>query len=173
MTASPRRNSLYAIHQSMMLSDSSIPMAWARSWLKWTSNLPSGWFPCVLQIGIYWAYFGKACTASTHACPLGYDLLCLFNHFAEALHWILVTNYHVKAIHYRDDFLLVGAACQDQCVASVRVTLSVCERLGISVAFDKLEGPSTRITFLGIVLDSEAQSLSLSQDKLAEILHQV
>ena len=94
----------------------------------------------------------------------------LLNHFAETLHWILVTNHQVEAIHYLDNFLIAGAAGRDQCAASVRVTLSVCELLGVPVAFDKLEGTSIQITFLGILLDSEALTLSLPQEKLAEIL---
>ena len=75
---------------------------------------------------------------------------CLFNHFADALHWVLATNYQIDAVHYLDDFLLVGAAGQQQCTSSIQVTLSVCERLGIPVAFEKLEGPSTQIIFLGL-----------------------
>ena len=33
----------------------------------------------------------------------------LFNQFAEVLNWILCQNYQVMAIHYLDDFLIVGA----------------------------------------------------------------
>ena len=97
---------------------------------------------------MFWkgSYYGDTCL------PIGLQSApCLFNHFAEALHWILVTNYQVEAINYLDDFLIAGAAGRDQCAASVRVTLSVCEHLGVPVAFDKLEGPSTQITFLGIL----------------------
>ena len=97
----------------------------------------------------------------------------LFNQFAEALHWILHTNHHVDAVHYLDDFLIVGSPGADQCASSVQETLRVCERLGIPVAMDKLEGPATCISFLGIMLDSEAQTLSLPQDKLEDILHRV
>ena len=79
----------------------------------------------------------------------------------------------MEAIHYLDDLLIAGAAGRDQCAASVRVTLSVCKHLRVPVAFDKLEGPSTQITFLGIFLDSEALTLSLPQEKLAEILQLV
>ena len=39
--------------------------------------------------------------------------------------------------------------------------------------FDKLEGPSTRITFLGIMLDTEARVVSLPQGKLEEIQSKV
>ena len=118
-------------------------------------------------LGMFWkgSYYGDTCL------PFGLrSTPCLFNHFAEALHWILVTNYQVEAIHYLDDFLIVGAAGRDQCAASVWATLSACEHLGVPIAFDKLEGPSTQITFLGILLDSEALTLSLPQEKLAEIL---
>ena len=47
------------------------------------------------------------------------------------------------------------------------------QELGMPVALVKLEGPATRISFLGIMLDSEAQILSLPQDKLEDILHRV
>ena len=94
-------------------------------------------------LGMFWkgSYYVDTCL------PFGLrSAPCLFNHFAEALHWILVTNYQVEAIHFLDDFLIAGAAGRDlQCAASVRVTLSVCEHLGIPVAFDKLEGPSPRL----------------------------
>ena len=118
-------------------------------------------------LGMFWkgSYYVDTCL------PFGLrSAPCLFNHFAKALHWILVTNHQVEAIHYLDDFLIAGAAGRDQCAASVRVTLSICEHLGVPVAFDKLEEPSTQITFLGILLDSEALTLSLPQEKLAEIL---
>ena len=85
----------------------------------------------------------------------------LFNQFAEALNWILCQNYQVTAIHYLDDFLIVGTPGSDQCASSIQRTLAVCDRLGIPVALDKLEGPSTTITFLGIQLDMVAQVLLL------------
>ena len=69
-----------------------------------------------------------------------------------------------------DDFLIVGAPGSDQCAASIQRTLAVCNRLGIPVALDKLEGPSTTITFLGIQLDSVAQVLSHPLDKVSDIL---
>ena len=97
----------------------------------------------------------------------------LFNLFAEALHWILHNNYQVGAVHYLDNFLIVGAPGADLCASTVQLTLRVCESLGIPVALDKLEGPAIHISFLGIMLDSEAQILSLTQDKLEDILHRV
>ncbi|KAL5481226.1 hypothetical protein EMCRGX_G021350 [Ephydatia muelleri] len=47
--------------------------------------------------------------------------------------------------------------------------LTVCDQLGIPVASEKLEGPTTALTFLGIVLDTSAQQLRLPPDKLEEL----
>ena len=51
------------------------------------------------------------------------------------LHWILDNNYQVDVV--------AGAPGTDECSSAVQLTLSACESLGIPVAFDKLEGPST------------------------------
>eukprot|EP00731_Ephydatia_muelleri_P022108 Em0014g699a len=78
----------------------------------------------------------------------------LFNHYAEALDWIMANNYGAQLLHYLDDFLLVGPPGKDTC---------------IPVASEKLEGPTTALTFLGIVLDTSAQQLRLPPDKLEEL----
>ena len=43
------------------------------------------------------------------------------------------------------------------------------EKLGVPIAPDKTEGPSTAITYLGFILDSEKQELRLPSEKLAKI----
>ena len=121
-------------------------------------------------LGMYWQgmYYVDTCL------PFGLrSAPYLFNQFAEALHWILSSQHSVEAIHYLDDFLLVGPAGQQQCATSVQSTLSACGNLGIPVAFDKLEGPATQLTFLGITLDSTTQQLSLPLDKQEDILHSI
>ncbi|KAL5509626.1 hypothetical protein EMCRGX_G005026 [Ephydatia muelleri] len=47
--------------------------------------------------------------------------------------------------------------------------LRVCEKLGIPVALDKLEGPATTITFLGITINIALQQLRFPPDKLQEM----
>ena len=90
--------------------------------------------------------------------------LYIFNQFASALHWIMATNYAADLIHYLDDFLLAGPPGQPTCSESTETMLRVCERLGIPVALDKLEGPVTTITFLGITIDTTLQQLRLTPD---------
>ena len=95
--------------------------------------------------------------------------LYIFNLFASVLHWIMATNYAADLIHYLDDFLLAGPPGQPTCSESTETMLRVCERLGIPVALDKLEGPATTITFLGITIDTTLQQLRLPPDKLQDI----
>ena len=78
----------------------------------------------------------------------------MFNQFVEALQWILSHNYNICLIHYLDDYFLVGPPDAQNCAAAVHTTLTVCTALGIPVALDKLEGPATKVTYLGIELDS-------------------
>ncbi|KAL5516213.1 hypothetical protein EMCRGX_G001494 [Ephydatia muelleri] len=87
----------------------------------------------------------------------------LFNHYAEALNWIMANNYGAQLLHYLDDdFLLVGPhPGKDTCHEVMSRVLLVCDLLGIPVASEKLEGPTTTLTFLGIVFDTSEQQLHL------------
>ena len=91
----------------------------------------------------------------------------LFNHYAEALNWIIANNYGAQLLYYLDYFLLVGPPGKDTCPEAMSRVLLVCDRLlGIPVASEKLEGPTTTLTFLGIVLNTSEQQLHLPRDKL-------
>lgn len=95
----------------------------------------------------------------------------LFNQFADALEWILRSNYGLKwVIHYLDDYLILGPPNSDLCRQFLQDFLSVCSVLGIPVAMEKVEGPLTILTFLGLELDSGMQQIRLTQGRLIEIL---
>ena len=95
----------------------------------------------------------------------------LFNQYAEALQWILQHNYQVAdLIHYLDDYFVAGPPDSPTCAEHLQQLLHVCSRLGIPVAMDKVEGPVTTLTFLGLELDSTLQQIRLPPSKLSEIL---
>ena len=118
-------------------------------------------------LGIYWQdqYYVDTCL------PFGLrSAPYLFNQFATALHWILQHNYGLShLIHYLDDYLIMDQPDSNQCSEHVTNFLRICEVLGIPVALDKLEGPSTTITFLGLELDSSRQQIRLPEAKLREL----
>eukprot|EP00731_Ephydatia_muelleri_P033516 Em0031g24a len=63
--------------------------------------------------------------------------LSLINNYAN---WIMARNYGAQLLHY---------TCQE----AMYSMLLVCDQLGIPVASEKLKGPTTTLTFLGIVIN--------------------
>ncbi|KAL5484652.1 hypothetical protein EMCRGX_G021183 [Ephydatia muelleri] len=49
----------------------------------------------------------------------------LFNHYAEALDWIMANNYGAQLLHYLDDFLLGGPPGKDTCQEAMSRMLTV------------------------------------------------
>ena len=58
--------------------------------------------------------------------------------------------------HYLDDFIMLG----------LDAVLESFERLGVPLSVEKLGGPATCLTFLGIEVDTEAMELRLPEKKL-------
>ena len=94
----------------------------------------------------------------------------IFSAVADALEWILRRRGVDHVAHYLDDFIILGAPHSSQCAHSLRIVVDTCAELGVPLALDKCEGPSTCLTFLGIELDTKTRTLRLPRDKLARIL---
>ena len=84
---------------------------------------------------------------------------------ADALLWILTNSYGVDGLHYLDDFLVFGVPDSQQCREALRRALAQCACLGVPVAPRKTEGPSTRLTFLVIMMDTPRPSWSASRER--------
>ena len=93
----------------------------------------------------------------------------IFTAVADAVEWIVRQEGVDFTIHYLDDYLVVGAPASQECAEALSTLLGVFERLGLPVAMDKLEGPWSRLTFLGFELDSSTLEIRLPQAKLREI----
>ena len=94
----------------------------------------------------------------------------IFNSFADLVCWVLENNYQLFIMHYSDDFFLVCAASLPQATTDMNTAISAFDHFNIPIALDKLEGPSTVITFLGIEIDSTSFTMRLPDDKFTEIL---
>ena len=71
--------------------------------------------------------------------------------------------------HYLDDFIIYGPPGSNQCAEQFHPTLKLCERLGVPLASEKLEGPTEYLTFLGIKVDTSAGVLGLLEEKLTQV----
>ena len=91
----------------------------------------------------------------------------IFSAVADALEWILGKKGVSELLHYLDDYLTMGPL--DQCKANLELILSTCKALGVPLKTEKIEGPSTRLIFLGILLDTTTLEIRLPEEKLAEL----
>lgn len=103
--------------------------------------------------------------------PFGLKSSCrLWEMYATALHHFFEKDLGVaNVVHYIDDFLFVVEADQPAAVAHLERTLSLCTRIGVPLAGDKTEGPTTALSFLGIELDTVAMTAALSAARLEEL----
>ena len=102
--------------------------------------------------------------------PMGLKPSCLiWEYYATALEWIFKHCIGIEVVvHYIDDFLFViklKATAEQQLVRA----LEICKRLGLPMASDKTEGPTTKLTFLGIELDTEAMMARVPQEHLLKL----
>ena len=102
--------------------------------------------------------------------PFGLKSSCrLWELYATALHHFFVKSTAVNAVvHYVDDFLFVVVG-ESVAHSALKSALATCDELGVPMAPDKIEGPITRLTFLGIELDTAKMEARLSEDRLSDI----
>ena len=93
----------------------------------------------------------------------------IFSALADALEWILLNRGVSFVIHYLDDFLTVGSPMIEQCKKNLELICAVCEELGIPLKLSKVEGPSTEIIFLGIVLNTVSLEIRLPVEKICHL----
>jgi hypothetical protein len=109
--------------------------------------------------------------------PFGLRSSCrLWEMYATALHFLCENILKVEAphivIHYVDDFLFVVKS-EPAASQLLREALSLCAELGLPMAAAKTEGPKTKLTFLGLDLDTERMEASLPAERLADLQHLV
>ena len=90
----------------------------------------------------------------------------IFSAVANALEWIAKDNGIQDLWHDLDDFITCGEAASDECRLDLELLVEICRHLGVPLAEEKVEGPSTCLTFLGIVIDTVAGEVRLTMEKL-------
>ncbi len=89
----------------------------------------------------------------------------IFQTLSSAVCDIMHHHFQITVIAYLDDFLVV-AATKSECEYGLAMLLRVLRYLGFYINWSKVVGPSTRLVFLGVQLDTVNYTLSLPADKL-------
>ena len=118
-------------------------------------------------LGIFWKqqyYYDLVLPFGLRSAPY------IFNQVADAFQWICRELFAVRdLIHLLDDYLTAGPPSSRICAQHLQIILSACKYLGIPVADEKTELPTTSLTFLGIQLDTDLLEARLPDDKLMEL----
>ena len=93
----------------------------------------------------------------------------VFNALADLITWILASNGIQHQLHYLDDFLFLTTPDSATGSRVLAIALQTLHQLGIPVAANKTEGPTTQLTFLGIIIDTHTFELHLPQEKLLRL----
>ena len=91
----------------------------------------------------------------------------IFCAIADSLEWILYQRGISSSLHYLDDFLTMGPPNSDRCASNLQLISDTCRYLGLPLKSQKVEGPTTSLTFLGIILDTTHLELCLPQEKFS------
>ena len=85
---------------------------------------------------------------------------------ADALQWVMLASRVTVVEHYLNKFVILGGPDRPECGRNMERILAVCMELGV---FLDMEGPTDRLTFLGIELDTRAGILCLPPDNLSRL----
>ena len=94
----------------------------------------------------------------------------IFSAVADTLEWIVKSRGASHVFHHVDDFVILGPPNSVKCGGDLGLLMQACTELGVLVAEDKTEGPSTYLTILGIEVDSLAMELRLPQVKMSRLV---
>ena len=80
----------------------------------------------------------------------------LLNILADLLAWIIEQHGVQPSLHYLDDYLTMGPPHSHTCQQNLDTIKQICDILGVPLALENVEGPTTCLSFLGITLDTTA-----------------
>ena len=103
--------------------------------------------------------------------PFGSSISCAhFQRFSDVICFIIQFKTQSKAItNYLDDFLFV-AMLRSLCNQMMQKFLDLCQEIGIPISDDKTVWASSRIIFLGLLLDGVMMTIVVLVDKKDKVV---
>ena len=102
--------------------------------------------------------------------PFGASISCShFQRFSDAISHIVAFKSGYQNVNYLDDFFFV-ALLKLLCNGQIKTFLEVCKKINFPVSMEKTFWGSTTITFLGLLIDTAKQIISVPIDKVNRAL---
>ena len=93
----------------------------------------------------------------------------IFHRISQSVKRMMQRRGFDKVVVYLDDFLIVEDSYEKCCEAQM-VLLSLLIKLGFQISWNKVLGPSQKLEFLGVTIDSTVCVASLSDAKVKKLL---
>jgi len=94
----------------------------------------------------------------------------LFNVAANLLQWAMQQQGIANILH---NFLTLGCPSSAEFQNNLDIIKQNCDALGVPLTAEKVEGPSTSLTFLDITINTVKMEIRLCDAKLSRICHTV
>ena len=127
---------------------------------------------CYNYTGLHWFFGEDRLPTYFYDCrlPFGASRSCrIFQSITNSITRIM-KRWNFVCINYIDDFLIFGDDF-GACKSALDCLLSLIPTLGLEVSWEKVAGPASSLSFLGIQIDWVARTLSLPPKKLMEVKH--
>lgn len=95
-----------------------------------------------------------------------------FHRLSQAIRRCMVRKGFKGVVAYIDDFF-IAAPTYAECQKWMDVLIKLLRKLGFLISWKKVVGPTQRITFLGVEIDTTRSTLSLGGDKLRRLQQQL
>jgi hypothetical protein len=96
----------------------------------------------------------------------------IFNELSQAVCRIMKSKGVSRIIAYLDDFLIISDTFEE-CQRNMQHLLQTLRALGFAINYSKIRGPSQRLTFLGVELDTINYTLRLPDAKLSKFMDEI
>ena len=94
----------------------------------------------------------------------------LFEKFSTFLDWLVKFRSGLDSLdHYLDDFIFMGSSNSGVCELLMHTFEHACIELGVPIAHEKTSGPTTVLTFLGFIIDTELTMVIIPPEKLEKL----
>ena len=119
--------------------------------------------------GLKWVLNGETVYLRDSKLPFGAKLSPgIFHRLTQAVKRIMARKGYDLLVVYLDDFLVISDS-KAACAEALSVLIQLLQKFGFAIHWGKVIDPTTRITFLGVELDSLTMSLRLPNDKLLSL----
>ena len=111
-------------------------------------------------VTLKWFYFVDKCL------PFGAAISCaVFQKFSNAISFLVQKRSGKKNVNYLDDYLFI-ALMKWLCNQQTEIFMEICEKICFPVAIEKTIWASTRLVFLGLLINTILQMVFVLIDKL-------